>query len=147
MVLDRLAAESAVALATRSKMGRGLGEEPKSIFVKPMTYMNRSGEPLSAIAQFLQNRAGRNADRVRRHGAATWPAADCASNGGTGGHNGLESIIQHFGTDRIPRLRIGIGAAPAHGAVDYVLGRFFEEEKPIVEETDRPRRRGGEMRH
>ncbi len=52
--------------------------------------------------------------------------------GGTGGHNGLESIITQFGTEEIPRLRIGIGAAPRDGGVDYVLGRFFEEERPLV---------------
>ena len=37
-----------------------------------------------------------------------------------------------FGTEEIPRLRIGIGAAPRDGGVDYVLGRFFEEERPLV---------------
>ena len=52
--------------------------------------------------------------------------------GGTGGHNGLESIIVQLGTDKIPRLRIGIGGAPVQGAVDHVLGRFFEEEIPVV---------------
>src|SRR6185312_17198498 len=52
--------------------------------------------------------------------------------GGAGGHNGLESIIVQFETEEIPRLRIGIGAAPNEAAVDHVLGRFFEEEKPLV---------------
>ncbi|MEO5717879.1 MAG: aminoacyl-tRNA hydrolase, partial [Chthoniobacterales bacterium] len=47
----------------------------------------------------------------------------------------LESVIEHFGTEAIPRLRVGIGAAPSHGAVDYVLGRFFEEEQPILDVT------------
>jgi PTH1 family peptidyl-tRNA hydrolase len=37
-----------------------------------------------------------------------------------------------FGTEESPRLRIGIGAAPRDGGVDYVLGRFFEEERPLV---------------
>src|SRR4029450_3158097 len=55
--------------------------------------------------------------------------------GGSGGHNGLESIIVQFGTEEIPRLRIGIGAAPREGSVDYVLSRFFEEEKPLVRST------------
>ena len=55
--------------------------------------------------------------------------------GGPGGHNGLESIIVHFGTEAIPRLRIGIGAAPNRGAVDHVLGRFFDEERTIVAKT------------
>lgn len=55
--------------------------------------------------------------------------------GGSGGHNGLESIIMQFNTENIPRLRIGIGAAPQRDSVDYVLGRFFEDEKPIVRAT------------
>jgi PTH1 family peptidyl-tRNA hydrolase len=55
--------------------------------------------------------------------------------GGPGGHNGLESIIVQFGTEEIPRLRIGIGTAPAEGATDYVLGQFFEEERPLVTST------------
>ncbi len=55
--------------------------------------------------------------------------------GGSGGHNGLESVIMQFGTEEIPRLRIGIGEAPPAGSVDYVLSRFFEEEKPIVRST------------
>jgi len=55
--------------------------------------------------------------------------------GGTAGHNGMESIIVQFGTEEIPRLRVGIGAAPVAGATDYVLGRFFEEERPLVKKT------------
>jgi peptidyl-tRNA hydrolase, PTH1 family len=56
-------------------------------------------------------------------------------NGGSGGHNGLDSIIAQFGTEEIPRLRVGIGAAPMEGSIDYVLGRFFDEEKPLVRST------------
>ena len=52
--------------------------------------------------------------------------------GGSGGHNGLESIIMQFGTEEIPRLRIGISEAPGEGSVDYVLNRFLDEEKPLV---------------
>ena len=40
-----------------------------------------------------------------------------------------------FGTDKIPRLRVGIGAAPIRGSVDYVLGRFFQEEMPLLKST------------
>src|SRR5439155_569393 len=52
--------------------------------------------------------------------------------GGTGGHYELESITMQFGTEEIPRLRIEIGAAPRDSGVDYVLGRFFEEERPLL---------------
>ena len=40
-----------------------------------------------------------------------------------------------FGTEEIPRLRVGIGQAPPEGSVDFVLSRFFEDEKPIVRST------------
>src|SRR5205807_7196483 len=52
--------------------------------------------------------------------------------GGSGGHNGLESVITQFGTEEIPRLRLGISEAPCEGSVDYVLNRFFDEETPLV---------------
>ena len=44
----------------------------------------------------------------------------------------MESVIAQFGTEEIPRLRVGIGAAPCEGSVDHVLSRFFDEERPIV---------------
>ena len=55
--------------------------------------------------------------------------------GSSGGHNGLESVLTQFGTKRIPRLRLGIGGAPSEGAIDYVLGRFFEEERDLKAKT------------
>ena len=96
--------------------------------------MNHSGYPVFAVAQFYKIDPqeilialddfslplGRLRLRV---------------GGGPGGHNGLESIIAQFGTEEIPRLRIGIGAAPREGSADYVLSRFFDEEKPIVRST------------
>jgi peptidyl-tRNA hydrolase, PTH1 family len=51
--------------------------------------------------------------------------------GGSGGHNGLKSIISSIGSQQFPRLRIGVGR-PVHGAVDHVLGRFSPEEERIL---------------
>jgi peptidyl-tRNA hydrolase, PTH1 family len=106
----------------------------KSILVKPTTYMNRSGESLSALANFYKI-APAEILVVLDDLALEVGRLRLRTEGGTGGHNGLESIIVHLGTEAIPRLRIGIGAAPSQGAVDYVLGRFFEEEIPVVEKT------------
>jgi len=47
----------------------------------------------------------------------------------------LESIIVQFGTEDIPRLRVGIGPAPAEGSSDYVLSNFFDEEKSVAKST------------
>jgi PTH1 family peptidyl-tRNA hydrolase len=105
-----------------------------TILVKPRSYMNRSGAPVSAIANFYKI-APAEILVVLDDMALELGRLRLRLEGGTAGHNGLESIIMEVGTEAIPRLRIGIGAAPVEGAVDYVLGRFFEEERPIVEKT------------
>jgi PTH1 family peptidyl-tRNA hydrolase len=106
----------------------------KAILVKPTSYMNRSGEPLSAVAGFYKIAPGEILV-VLDDFALELGRLRLRPEGSAGGHNGLESILMHLGTEAVPRLRIGIGAAPSEGAVDYVLGRFFEEERPIVEKT------------
>jgi PTH1 family peptidyl-tRNA hydrolase len=93
--------------------------------------MNRSGHPLVAIAQFYKI-AATEILVVLDDTALPLGRIRIRTSGGTGGHNGLESIIMRFGTEEIPRLRIGIGPAPLDRGVDYVLGRFFEEERPLV---------------
>ena len=55
------------------------------------------------------------------------------ASGSAGGHNGLRSLIEHFGTAELPRLRVGIGAAPGE-ATGHVLGRFALEEKAALEQ-------------
>jgi PTH1 family peptidyl-tRNA hydrolase len=131
-VLDRLAAEAKVDWQRTQKWGAYWARAGHVFLVKPMTYMNRSGEPLLAVAQFYKIEP-REMLAVFDDMALELGRLRIRLEGGTGGHNGLDSIITTFGTDQIARLRVGIGAAPSAGAVDYVLGRFFEEEKPLVE--------------
>src|ERR1041384_653479 len=94
--------------------------------------MNRSGQPLAAIANFYKV-AAEEILVVLDDFALPLGRLRLRAQGSSGGHNGLESIFEHFGTEEIPRLRIGIGGAPSEGAVDYVLSRFFEEEKPLLD--------------
>jgi PTH1 family peptidyl-tRNA hydrolase len=101
------------------------------ILVKPLAFMNRSGFPILAVAQFYKVEPSEMLI-VFDDFALPLGRLRIRPDGGTGGHNGLESIIVQFGDDKIPRLRIGIGGAPVQGAVDHVLGRFFEEELPLV---------------
>src|SRR5438045_6222049 len=96
--------------------------------------MNRSGEPVQAVANFYKI-APAEILVVLDEMALPLGRLRLRPDGGTAGHNGLESIIVQFGTEEIPRLRIGIGGAPREGAVDHVLGRFLEEERPLVEKT------------
>ncbi|HME89027.1 MAG TPA: aminoacyl-tRNA hydrolase [Chthoniobacterales bacterium] len=105
-----------------------------ALLVKPASYMNRSGHPLFAIAQFFKI-APEQILVVLDDFSLPLGRLRIRLSGGPGGHNGLESIIVQFGTEEIPRLRIGIGKAPAEDATDYVLSNFFEEEKPLVRST------------
>jgi len=102
--------------------------------LKPTSFMNRSGYPILDVAQFYKIEP-RQILIVVDDFALPLGRLRIRSDGGSGGHNGLESIIAQFGTEEIPRLRIGIGAAPDQGSTDYVLGQFFEEEKPLVRST------------
>ena len=131
MVVDQLAAQFGSSWEKSAKWDALSARCGAVLLVKPMSFMNRSGYPLFAAAQFykipqqeilvvlddLALQLGRLRLRAR---------------GRSGGHNGLESIIVQFGTEEIPRLRVGIGHAPREGYVDYVLSRFFDDEKPLV---------------
>lgn len=133
-VVDLLAAEWGLSWQHSKSWHALWAKGEKAILVKPTSYMNRSGESLSAVANFYKI-APSEILVVLDDLALELGRVRLRTEGGTGGHNGLESIIMHLGTEAIPRLRIGIGAAPSEGAVDYVLGRFFEEEIPVVEKT------------
>jgi PTH1 family peptidyl-tRNA hydrolase len=134
MVADQLAAQSGSTWERSTKWDAVLAKCGDVFLAKPTSYMNRSGYPLVAIAQFYKIDP-RELLVVLDDMALPLGRLRLRHSGGSGGHNGLESVILQFGTEEIPRLRIGIGEAPPAGSVDYVLSRFFEEEKPIVRST------------
>ena len=134
LVVDRLAEQFGSTWKRSTKWDAVAMKCGKVFLLKPMSFMNRSGHPLFAIAQFCKIDPAEILV-VLDDLALPLGRLRLRADGGSGGHNGLESIIVQFGTEEIPRLRIGIGAAPRDGGVDYVLSRFFEEEKPLVRST------------
>jgi len=135
MVLDRLTADANLPWAYSEKW-QAAWAKSDVILVKPAAFMNRSGQPLAAIANFYKI-AAEELLVVLDDFALPLGKLRLRAQGSSGGHNGLESVFEHFGTESIPRLRVGIGAAPVQGATDHVLGRFFEEEKSLVDATIR----------
>jgi PTH1 family peptidyl-tRNA hydrolase len=131
MVVDQLAASLGLNWEKSIKWDAITSKRGELLLAKPVSFMNRSGYPLVAIAQFYKV-APSEILVVLDDFALPLGRIRIRAGGGTGGHNGLESVIMQFGTEEIPRLRIGIGAAPTAGSVDYVLGRFFEEERTLV---------------
>ena len=98
------------------------------LFVKPQTFMNKSGEAIRDIAEFYKIPAEKiliiyddinfapGVMRIRKKGSA-------------GGHNGMKDIIYQLGTEEFPRFRIGVGAKPEGWQLyDWVLGKFSAED-------------------
>jgi peptidyl-tRNA hydrolase, PTH1 family len=131
MVADQLAAQFGSIWEKSTKWNAVLAKCGHVFLAKPTSYMNQSGYPLLAIAQFYKIEPGQILLMLDDM-ALPLGRLRLRASGGSGSHNGLESVIMQFGTEEIPRLRIGIGEAPPAGSVDYVLSRFLEEEKPIV---------------
>ena len=134
MVVDLLAHEAGLKWEKSGKWDAATAKLGDALLVKPASYMNRSGYSLQAIAQFYKF-SPEQILVVFDDFSLPVGRLRIRQSGGPGGHNGLESVIVQFGTEDIPRLRIGIGPAPAEGSSDYVLSNFFEEEKPLVRST------------
>jgi PTH1 family peptidyl-tRNA hydrolase len=134
MVVDQLAAQFGSAWGKSTKWEALSAKCGAVLLIKPLSFMNRSGYPLFAVAHFYKIEP-KEILVVLDDFALPLGRLRVRARGGPGGHNGLESVIVQFGTEDIPRLRIGIGAAPREGSADYVLSHFFDEEKPIVRST------------
>ncbi len=109
-----------------------LGGE-KIIFLKPLTYMNLSGEAIIEAASFYKIPL-ENIIIVYDDMAIDTGKIRIRPSGSDGGHNGIKSTINHLGSKEFPRIRVGIGKAP-RGVVDYVLGSFTKEENVLMEKS------------
>ena len=97
------------------------------LFFRPLTFMNKSGDPVSRALAFYKLPP---ASLVVVHDDTELPfgKVQYRSGGGLAGHNGLRSIKDRIGTPEFHRIRIGIGR-PAHGTLQsHVLGRFSPDE-------------------
>ncbi|HEY2102885.1 MAG TPA: aminoacyl-tRNA hydrolase [Chthoniobacterales bacterium] len=129
--VELFAQRSGVAFQSQSKWNSAVARTGDTILVKPHTFMNRSGDAIAAVANFYKI-ASPEILIVLDDFALPLGRLRLRESGGPGGHNGLESVIATLASEDIARLRLGIGAAPERGSVDYVLSQFFDEEKPRV---------------
>ncbi len=136
--LDALAGRFGIGLREkghRGLYGKGIIGGEKVILVKPMTYMNLSGECVRSLMDFFKIPPEQliviyddidldpGVIRVRAKGSA-------------GGHRGMKSIIQHLGTQEFARVRIGVGAKPPEmDLADYVLGHFPKDQQELMEKA------------
>ena len=106
----------------------------KVLMMKPVTYMNLSGEAVRQAADFYKV-APDHVLVVSDDTSLAVGKLRIRKGGSAGGHNGLKSIIQHLGTDQFPRLRLGVGEKPHpdYDLADWVLGKFQGEDKKQVD--------------
>lgn len=109
--------------------------EGKVMLLKPLTYMNLSGESVSAVMDYYDIGID---DILVIYDDLDLPTGQLRlrQKGSAGGHNGIKSLIQHLGTQNFNRIRIGISRPPAGMKVpDYVLSRFSKEESADMAEA------------
>jgi PTH1 family peptidyl-tRNA hydrolase len=94
--------------------------------------MNLSGEPIAAVARFYKIPPS-GILAIFDDVALALGRIRIRAGGSSGGHNGMQSILDHVGD--IPRLRIGIGAADGQPMIQHVLGKFLPDERPILAEA------------
>ena len=106
----------------------------KALLMKPVTFMNLSGEAVGDAARFYKLPPERVLV-ISDDTALPLGKLRLRKGGSAGGHNGLKSIIQHLGTDQFPRLRLGVGEKlrPDYDMADWVLGRLQGEDWKAME--------------
>lgn len=137
LVMDRLAQELRTEF-TREKykglVAQAAWNGESILLLKPMTFMNRSGESIAMAARYKINDPNEllvvyddvelplGKLRIRRSGSP-------------GTHNGMKSALERLGTREIPRLRLGVGEkVPGGPLTDHVLGKFKPDEREAVDE-------------
>lgn len=116
-----------------AEFGQGTYEGHAFALIKPLTFMNRSGEAVAHYVHAL-NLAAQDVLVIFDDISLPVGTVRLRKKGGAGGHNGVQSIIDHLGTAEFPRLRFGVGSDFARGQqVDYVLSPFAPDEQETVD--------------
>ncbi|MFP3974913.1 MAG: aminoacyl-tRNA hydrolase [Dehalococcoidia bacterium] len=141
--INAFAREHGIDLSKRqskARVGTGQIAGQKVILAKPGTFMNLSGESVAPLASYYGIDL---ADILVVYDDVDFPLGTfrIREKGSSGGHNGIESIMQHLGSQAFPRIRVGIGPVETDGPAQsmrspkYVLGDFTRDERAVVDEV------------
>lgn len=138
MIVDRFAKHHGIKLCIKKKkavFGRGKCNGEDVVILKPQTFMNLSGEAVLYLASFLKIKT---IDIVVVADDTELPLGKIRvrQRGGSGGHNGIKSLIYSLKSENFPRVKFGIGRPPANSKIelyDYVLDDFSSNEKETLE--------------
>jgi len=117
-------------------VGKGQIGGEQVLLVKPLTFMNLSGNAVAPIAKYYKIDTHSNLIIIYDDSDMDVGRIRIRKKGSAGGHNGMKSIIGHLGHDEFLRIRIGIGRRPDQmEMVDYVLGHIPSQERKLIDEA------------
>jgi PTH1 family peptidyl-tRNA hydrolase len=138
MVIDELARRHQLTLAMapaqvpETFVAKKYGADPLLV-AKPLTFMNRSGDAVAALARYYEIPA-EDVFIVVDEVALPFGRLRARARGSAGGHNGLKSIIERLGTQEFPRLRLGVGRGDGRrDLAEHVLSKFEPGERAELE--------------
>lgn len=138
-VIDAIADKYGIELNLRKGKafcGTGYIEGQKVMLAKPQTYMNLSGDSVSALVNFYKLAPMEDLIVVFDDISLAPGNLRIRKKGSAGGHNGIKDIIAKTGTDQFARVKVGVGEKPAGwDLADYVLGGFSKEDEALVKEA------------
>ena len=139
-VIDAIADKYGIELNLRKGKafcGTGYIEGQKVMLAKPQTYMNLSGDSVSALVNFYKLDPMEDLIVVFDDISLAPGNLRIRKKGSAGGHNGIKSIISALGTDQFPRVKIGVGAKPSpdYDLADWVLSNFTGPEDKLITEA------------
>ncbi|MBQ7584143.1 MAG: aminoacyl-tRNA hydrolase [Lachnospiraceae bacterium] len=138
-VIDILSDKWGIKVDTKkhcSLTGAGIIEGKRVLMIKPLTYMNLSGEAVSAAVDFYK--AEPSSDLIVIYDDIDLPVGKLRirEEGSAGGHKGMKDIIERLGTDAFIRVRLGVGAKPPEwDLADWVLSAFSPGDEEVMRDT------------
>ena len=115
----------------KSLIGRGKVYDEDIYILKPQTFMNLSGEAVQEFASYFKINV-QDIIVVYDDMALAPGKIRLRPSGSSGGHKGMQNIIEHLGTEDIKRIRVGIGE-PTYDTIDYVLSKPLKEERILID--------------
>ena len=119
----------------KALLGKGVINGNKVILVKPMTYMNLSGEAVRSVVDYYKVDEAEELIVIYDDISLDVGQLRVRKKGSAGGHNGIKNIIAHLGTSVFLRIKVGVGEKPKeYDLADYVLGHFSKEDLTTLKE-------------
>ncbi len=140
-VIDAIAEKNDIVMGEKKHkavIGKGIIAGQKAVLVKPLTYMNLSGESIRSVIDFYKVDEKSELVVISDDVNLDMGQLRIRKRGSDGGHNGLKNIILHLGHDEFIRVRMGVGEKPpGMDLADYVLCHYFKEEREAMNESAR----------